>query len=81
MPSRSELPGEIKRKKFIKALSRLGFDIDSRGGDGSHVKATWPPTQKCIILQSELRKDVLQYILKEIEQISGITWDQIKEKL
>lgn len=28
MPSRSELPGEIKRKKFLKALERLGFGID-----------------------------------------------------
>jgi len=39
MPSLSELPGEIKRKKFIKALLRLGFIIDTRGGDGSHYKA------------------------------------------
>jgi len=36
MPSLSELPGEIKRKKFIRALQRLGFVIDKTGGDGSH---------------------------------------------
>lgn len=81
MPSLSELPGEIKRKKFIKALGRLGFFIDRRGGNGSHYKATWPPTQKSIIIQSKLRKDVLYYLLKEIEQYSGKTWDDIKKEL
>ncbi|MFH1326019.1 MAG: hypothetical protein ABIH48_00950 [Candidatus Falkowbacteria bacterium] len=40
MSSLSELPSEIKRRKFIKALVRLGFIIDSKGGDGSHFKAT-----------------------------------------
>lgn len=61
MPSVSELPGEIKRRKFIKALERLGFVIDTHGGDGSHYKATWPKTQKSITIQSKLRKDVLYY--------------------
>jgi len=60
---------------------RLGFIIDESGGDGSHCKATWPPTQKCIIIQQRLDKDVLYYILKEIETHSGITWDDIKNKL
>ena len=31
MPSRSELPGEIKRNKFTKALERLGFIVDRWG--------------------------------------------------
>ena len=81
MPSRSQLPGEIKRKKFIKALVRLGFEISESGGDGSHYKATWPQTQKSITIQSDLRKDVLYYLLKEIEKHSGITWKDISEKL
>ena len=81
MPSLSELPGEIKRKKFTKALERLGFVIDKRGGDGSHFKATWPKTEKSIAIQSKLRKDVLYYLLKEIEQYSGITWEDIKKEL
>jgi len=81
MPSLSELPGEIKRRKFIKALVRLGFVINQSGGKGDHYKATWPATQKSITIQAELRKDVLNYLLKEIEQYSGITWDDIKEKL
>ncbi|OGD31508.1 hypothetical protein A3C91_01345 [Candidatus Azambacteria bacterium RIFCSPHIGHO2_02_FULL_52_12] len=81
MPSLSELPGEIKRKKFTKALARLGFIIDTRGGNGSHFKATWPKTQKSITIQSKLRKDVLYYLLKEIEQYSGITWEDIKKEL
>lgn len=81
MPSLSELPGEIKRKKFTKALKRLGFVIDKTGGDGSHYKTTWPKTQKCVPIPSELRKDVLYYLLKEIEQYSGITWEDIKREL
>ena len=81
MPSLSELPGEIKRKKFAKALHRLGFVIDTKGGDGSHIKVTWPATQKSVTLQSELRKDVLYYVLKEIERCSEITWEDIKKEL
>jgi len=81
MPSRSKLPGEIKRSKFTKALERLGFDIDRSGGDGSHYKATWPKTQKSITIQSKLRKDVLDYLLKEIEKNSGITWEDIRKEL
>ena len=80
-PSLSELPGEIKRRKFIAALERLGFTVNKSGGDGSHYKATWPKTQKSFTIQSELRKDVLYYLLKEIEQYSGITWDDIKKEL
>ena len=81
MPSLSELPGEIKRKKFIRALSRLGFLIDKSGGDGSHCKIIWPSTQKMVVVQTNLRKDVLYYVLKEIKAISGLSWDDIKKEL
>lgn len=81
MPSLSELPGEIKRRKFIRALKRLGFNIDKTGGDGSHYKATWPKTQKSITIQSKLRKDVLYYLLKEIEEYSDVNWEDIKNEL
>ncbi len=81
MPSLSELPGEIKRTKFTKVLIRLGFEIDKSGGDGSHYKIIWPPTQKSVTLPSKLRKDVLKYLLKEIELISEITWESIKKEL
>jgi len=39
------------------------------------------PTQKSVTIIGDLRKDVLHYSLKEIEKISGIDWEQIKEKL
>lgn len=81
MPSLSELPGEIKRSKFIKALRRLGFLVDTTGGDGSHYKVTWPVTQKSITIPSKLPKQVLLYVLKEIESYSGVTWSQIKDEL
>lgn len=81
MPSRSQLPGEIKRKKLTRALRRLGFIVDKTGGDGSHYKIIWPKTQKSITLQKEIRKDVLDYVLDEIEEISGITWEEIRQEL
>jgi predicted RNA binding protein YcfA (HicA-like mRNA interferase family) len=81
MPSRSELPGEIPHKKFLKALRRLGFEINTVGGKGDHVKIVWPLTQKSISVDTDLRKDVLYYLLKEIEAISGVTWEQIKGEL
>ena len=81
MPSLSELPGDIKRRKFTKALERLGFVINETGGKGDHCKATWPKSGKALTIQSKLRKDVLSYLLKEIELISGITWEDIKKNL
>lgn len=81
MPSLSELPGEIRRKKFIKALGRLGFIIDESGGDGSHYKVTWPSTQKSLTIPQKLPKQTLKYVLDEIKEYSGITWDDIKKEL
>lgn len=81
MPPLSQLPSDLSRKKFTRALVRLGFFIDKTGGDGSHCKIIWPPTQKSITVQQDLRKDVLYYLLKEIETHSGITWEQIKKEL
>ena len=81
MSSRSEPPGEIKRKKFVRALIRLGFEIDKSGGDGSHYLATWKKTQKSITIQCKLRKDVLYYLVKEIERYTDLTWDDIKKEL
>lgn len=81
MPSRSELPGNLDRKKLAKALMRLGFDISKKGGKGSHWKATFINTQKCIIVPSDLSREVLYYLLKEVESGSGVTWDEIKVNL
>lgn len=81
MPSRSELPGEIPQRKFLKALQRLGFEINMIGGKGDHIKVIWPHTQKSVTVDRDLRKDVLYYLPKEIEAISGTTWEKIKEEL
>lgn len=81
MPSRSELPGDLARKKFLKALDRLGFKVNTIGGKGDHIKIIWPQTQKSITIDADIRKDVLYYLLKEIESISGITWEDIKNEL
>lgn len=81
MPSHSELPGELSRKKFLKGLKRRGFIINSVGGKGAHVKIECPNSGKIVTIPEDLRKDVLYYILKEIEKYSGITWKDIKEHL
>jgi len=52
MPSLSELPGDIKRKKFAKALERLGFVINRTGGKGDHYKAIWSKNGKAVVIQS-----------------------------
>src|SRR3989338_4008556 len=81
MPSRSELPGELSRKKFLNTLRRLGFEINTVGGKGDHIKIIWRATQKSVTITGELRKDVLYYLLKEIESVSGVTWEKIKTEL
>ena len=59
MPSLSQLPDKLKRNKLTKALERLGFNISTKGGKGSHFKATFAANQKSITIPSDLRKDVL----------------------
>jgi len=81
MPSLSKLPSDLRRSKFIKALKRLGFVVDKKGGNGSHFKATWPATQKCITIPSKLSKQVLLYVLKEIETHSSVSWEDIDKEL
>ena len=81
MPSRSQIPGNLNRRKFLRAIIRCGFLIDMTGGDGSHCKATWPCTQKSVTIQKDLRKDVLHYVLKDLEEYSGVTWDDIRKHL
>lgn len=81
MPSLSQLPGEIKRKKLTRALTRLGFLIDEKGGNGSHYKAVWPRTQKSVTLPYDINKHTLYYLLQEIEKVSGATWDDIKNEI
>jgi predicted RNA binding protein YcfA (HicA-like mRNA interferase family) len=78
MPSLSQLPNDISRERFIRALAKLGFEISKKGGNGSHYKATWPKTQKSVTIQCDLRKDVLYYLLKDIKKYSGVNWEDIK---
>lgn len=56
MPSRSELPGSIKRKKFIKALMRLDFVINTVGGKGNHYKVECPRGGKIVICSVGFKK-------------------------
>lgn len=81
MPSRSQLPDSLKRKKLCRALERLGFEISTKGGNGSHIKITHIRSQKSTTIPDDLRKDVLYYVLKEIQKIGGVTWNDIKKHL
>ena len=81
MPPLNELPGNINRDKLTKALKMLGFEVDKRGGNGSHYKITWPKTQKSLTIKKDISKCTLYYLLHEIEEYSGITWEEIKEEL
>lgn len=80
MPPLSQLPGSIPRKKFLRALSKLGFKINEVGGKGSHVKVIWTD-EKSITIPVDLNKPVLRYILIEVENISKLTWEEIKKEL
>lgn len=84
MPPLSQLPGTIPRNKFLKALQRVGFLIDVSGGDGSHIMAHWPPTNKSVTIAHQMiPKQALKYILKEIETVTvgRVTWDVMKKEL
>ncbi len=76
----TQLPGELKRNKLTKALKRLGFIIDEKGGDGSHYKAVWR-NEKFVTLPYNMQKHTLRYVLKHIEEISGVTWEEIAKEL
>jgi len=81
MPSLSKLPDNLKRKKLCRALERLGFEINTKGGNGSHIKAICIRNQKVVIIPEPLKKHVLYYVLKQLQQIGGVTWKDIQEYL
>lgn len=81
MPSRSELPGTLSRDKFLNALERCGFTINRAGGKGDHYKVIWPKTGKSVTVTNDLRRDVLYYLVKQLESISEVSWEDIKKEL
>ncbi|MFA6430017.1 MAG: type II toxin-antitoxin system HicA family toxin [Patescibacteria group bacterium] len=84
MPPLSELPGDIPRKKLLRALRRVGFVVDESGGDGSHVMINWPATNKSVTMPHlVIPKQALKYLLKEIEVVTlgRVSWEEIKREL
>ncbi len=84
MPPLSSLPGHIKYNRFLRALARLGFIIDKTGGDGSHALAEYKNHKSITIpYYSKIPKEVLYYLLKEIEDITKgeVTWELINKEL
>lgn len=81
MPSHSELPSSLRRSQIENALKRLGWIRRKGGGKGSHIKMTWPRANKSLTIPKRIEKDVLFYLLKEIEKYSGHTWEDIKKNI
>lgn len=84
MPPLSSLPGELSRKKLLRALKRLSFIINESGGKGSHVMVIWTRTSKSVTIPNEMiPKQVLKYIIQEIEQMTNgsVTWSMIEANL
>ncbi len=81
MLSLKYLPDTLPQRKLAAALEKIGFTINKTGGKGSHYKATYQINQKLITIPKHLNKVVLLYLLKEIEKISGISWEEIKREL
>lgn len=80
MPPHDErIPADLKPERIIRALCRLGFRVDGGGGKGSHVKLVWT-NEKMIIVQRNLHRGAIRGLLREIENISGLCWGQIKEE-
>ena len=79
MPALSQLM-DIKRKRLLKALVRLGFRVEPSGGKGDHYKVIYR-NEKAVIIDDFDSKMKLKYIVEEIEEISGITWEDIKREL
>ena len=78
----SELPSDLSRTRLLSLLERLGFAINLRGGNGSHCKVTWPKNGKSVVIPytRKFRKTQLQYILEDIEAVSGLKWSEIRDK-
>ena len=81
MPSRSELPGSVKKRKFIKALEKNGFRINKKGGKGGHFKATYKNEKAITLPSSNLEKYQLYYIVQEIERVTDVEWRDLKRYL
>ena len=83
MPSLSSLPSDLSRTKLLQALERCGFVVSMRGGNGSHCKATWPRSGKVAVIpySAKLPKKRLQYVLEDIEAISGLSWEDVRKEL
>ncbi len=76
----NRIPSDIHPKKLLRALTWLGFVLNTKGGRGSHVKVIWR-NEKSITVQYNLHRHAFLGLLKEIEEISGLTWEEIEREL
>ena len=73
------LPSDISQKRLIKAFRKVGFIADYTGGKGGHCKMICPKTNKFIIIQSHIYKQVLRDKLEQAE-ILGYDASEIMSK-
>jgi len=64
MPSRSF--SDISQKQWIKACKKLGLQIESKSGKGSHVLVKHPSTGHKYTLQKNLHKFINIKIFKNL---------------
>lgn len=55
----------------------MGWEADESAGNGSHIKMTWPRNGKSFPIRHKFSKVLLSVMLKQVEEYSGITWDDI----
>ena len=73
------LPSDISQGRLLKALGKIGFQIDYYGGKGSHAKAIDPKNRKFITVPNHLYKVALIKILKQAEKF-GYNASEIMDK-
>jgi len=64
-----KLPSDIRQRRLLKALQKVGFIINTSSGKGSHAQAIDPKSGKYITIPNHLYKIALREILKLAEDL------------
>lgn len=61
-----QMPNMLKQAQVMKALSRLGMEVDKSGGKGSHAKVRNPETGQVTIFPQKLESGTTKKHLKQL---------------
>jgi predicted RNA binding protein YcfA (HicA-like mRNA interferase family) len=76
----SEGLADIKQKDWIRACKKLGLQVETRHGKGSHALICYPTTGAKYTLQHDLHKIINIKIFRKLEEW-GFTREHIFESL